>query len=451
PTCSITGNNFCSGGSSQLCAPAGMSNYTWSNGAHTQCITVTAAGTYSVTVTNASGCTSSCSKCITVSAPPTCSITGTSAICSGGSSQLCAPSGMSYYTWSNGAHTQCITATSAGTYTVTVTNASGCTSSCSKCITVSAHPTCTITGCGSSICQGQSAQLCAPAGMSSYTWSTGAHTQCITVSAVGCYTVTVTNSGGCTSSCSKSIAVSTLPTCTITGNSSFCSGSSTQLCAPAGMASYHWSNGATTQCITVTSAGTYTATITNSGGCSSICSKCITTTAHPVCAVTGNLVICNGQTTQLCATGGYSNYHWSTGATTQCITVATAGTYTVTVTNSGGCTSACSACVTHTAAREIQPVGPTTTTISGIESSVYPNPFVTTTTIEFQSAASSTRGLVQIYSMDGALVATVFDGEVEAGKIYLVKWNAQVAEGLYLYRITCGDEVKTGRLSLVTE
>ena len=358
---------------------------------------------------------------------------------------------MSNYTWSNGAHTQCITATAAGTYTVTVTNANGCTSSCSKCITVTAPPSCTITGCGTSICQGSTAQLCAPAGYTSYTWSTGAHTQCISVGAVGTYTVTVTNSSGCTASCSKTIAVSTLPTCSITGNATFCTGGSAQLCATAGMASYHWSNGATTQCITVTSAGTYTATITNSAGCSSICSKCITASTPPVCSISGNLIICAGQTTQLCAQAGYASYHWSTGATTQCITVSNGGTYTVTVTNSGGCSNSCSVCVTKTSAREQQPIEPIVmNTTKGIESSVYPNPFVTTTTIEFKTASSS-RGVVEIYSMDGAKVATVFDGEVEAGKSYLVKWNAEASEGIYMYRITCGDDVETGRLILLRE
>src|SRR4051812_14948776 len=59
------------------------------------------------------------------------------------------------------------------------------------------------------------------------------------------------------------------------------------------------------------------------------------------CAITGNSVICQGGTTQLCATAGLSAYLWSNGATTSCISVSTAGTYIVTLTFAGGSTGTC--------------------------------------------------------------------------------------------------------------
>ena len=123
---------------------------------------------------------------------------------------------------------------------------------------------------------GQSTQLCVPAGATSYLWSTGATTNCITVSTPGTYTVTVTNAGGCVSTCSKTVTASTSPVCTITGNTSICQGQATKLCAPAGCTKYLWSNGATTNCITVSTAGTYTVTTTNAAGCTSTCSKTVT-------------------------------------------------------------------------------------------------------------------------------------------------------------------------------
>ncbi|QOW11665.1 T9SS type A sorting domain-containing protein [Kaistella flava (ex Peng et al. 2021)] len=346
PVCTITGDSvICQGQSTQLCAPAGFTKYLWSTGATTSCITVSTADTYTVTTTNAAGCTSTGSKTVTVSALPVCTITGNSVICQGQSTQLCAPAGFTKYLWSTGATTSCITVSTAGTYTVTTTNAAGCTSTCSKTVTVSALPVCTITG-DSVICQGQSTQLCAPAGFTKYLWSTGATTSCITVSTAGTYTVTTTNAAGCTSTCSKTVTVSSLPVCTITGNSVICQGQSTQLCAPAGFTKYLWSTGATTSCITVSTAGTYTVTTTNAAGCTSTGSKTVTVSALPVCTITGNSVICQGQSTQLCAPAGFTKYLWSTGATTSCITVSTAGTYTVTTTNAAGCTSTCSKTVT---------------------------------------------------------------------------------------------------------
>ncbi len=345
PVCTITGAvSICFGQSTQLCVPAGAASYLWSTGGTGNCISVSAAGTYAVTVTSAAGCSSVCSVSVDVNPLPTCSITGNPSICAGQSTQLCVPAGAASYLWSNGATTNCITVNTAGTYAVTVTNADGCSSICSQAVVVTPLPICTITG-DLSICTGQSTQLCVPAGAASYLWSNGGTTNCINVNAAGSYTVTVTNAGGCSSICSVIVNASPLPVCTITGNNLICAGQSTQLCVPAGAASYLWSNGATTNCITVSTAGTYAVTVTNADGCSSICSQAVTIVPPPICTISGNLSICSGQSTLLCVPAGAGSYLWNTGATTNCITVNTAGTYAVTVTNTGGCSSVCSVLV----------------------------------------------------------------------------------------------------------
>jgi hypothetical protein len=108
------------------------------------------------------------------------------------------------------------------------------------------------------------------------------------------------------------------------------------------LASYLWSTGATINCITVNTAGIYTVTVTDANGCSSSCSQTVTVGTPPICTITGNLSICDGQSTVLCTTAGLASYLWSTGATINCITVNTAGIYTVTVTDANGCSSSCS-------------------------------------------------------------------------------------------------------------
>lgn len=134
PSCLITGSNvICQGTSVSLCGPAG-SSYLWNTGATTNCINVVIGGKYSLTVTNASGCTSTCSKIVTVKPIPICSITGNLRPCEGQSTQLCAPSGLNYL-WSTGATTRCITVFNQGTYVLTVTNFSGCSSSCNATVT----------------------------------------------------------------------------------------------------------------------------------------------------------------------------------------------------------------------------------------------------------------------------------------------------------------------------
>jgi hypothetical protein len=275
PACSITGDmSICSGETTSLCTTAGLASYLWSTGATINCITVNADGTYTVTVTDANGCSNVCSQTVSVGPPPICTITGNLSICSGQSTVLCTTAGLSSYLWSTGATINCITVNAAGTYTVTVTDANGCSNVCSQTVSVGPPPICTITA-NLSICSGQSTVLCTTAGLSSYLWSTGATINCITVNAAGTYTVTVTDANGCSNVCSQTVSVSPPPICTITGNLSICSGQSTVLCTTAGLASYLWSTGATINCITVNAAGTYTVTVTDANGCSSVCSQTV--------------------------------------------------------------------------------------------------------------------------------------------------------------------------------
>ncbi|MEP7195946.1 MAG: T9SS type A sorting domain-containing protein [Saprospiraceae bacterium] len=349
PSCMISGNSaICAGGSTQLCAPAGCASYLWNTGATTKCITVNKAKTYIITVTNSNGCSSVCTKTVTNSAKPSCLISGNSSLCTGSAMQLCAPIGCASYLWSTCETTRCIIITKAGSYTITVTNANGCSSVCTKTITATIAPSCNISG-NSSICKGNSAQLCAPAGCASYLWSSGEITRCIIVNTEGCYFLTVTNSSGCSSVCTKTITNIASPNCIISGDSSICTGDSAQLCAPTGCASYLWNSGAITKCITVNKEGCYFITVTNSSGCNSVCSKTITKTATPSCIISGNSVICSGSTTQLCAPAGCASYLWSTCATTKCITINKAESYLITVTNSNGCSSVCTKTVTNSA------------------------------------------------------------------------------------------------------
>jgi len=109
-------------------APINYASYAWSNGANTPTIIVSTSGSYNVTVTDANGNTG-ISNTITVTANPapsaTITVSGSTNFCPGGSVTLTANTGTSY-AWSNGAQTQSINATTSGSYSVTVTNANGC-------------------------------------------------------------------------------------------------------------------------------------------------------------------------------------------------------------------------------------------------------------------------------------------------------------------------------------
>jgi uncharacterized repeat protein (TIGR01451 family) len=326
-------------GSATLDAGA-FASYLWSTGATTQTINVTTTGTYSVTVTDASGCTGFDSHTITVNPNPTATITpsGPTTFCAGSSVTLTATAASSYL-WSNGATTQSIVVTANGTFSVTITDANGCSAlSPSVNVTVLPAPVVNISGPNSS---------CGPATLdagvfSSYLWSTGATTQTINVTTTGTYSVAVTDANGCTGNDSHNIVINPAGAANITGPTAMCPGDTVTLDAGIGFASYLWSTGETTQSIDVSpgSTTTYSVNVTDGNGCNG--SDTHTVTVHPAPTATiapsGPTTFCTGGSVTLTANAGTS-YLWSNGATTQSIVVTAGGTFSVAVTNASGCTA----------------------------------------------------------------------------------------------------------------
>lgn len=173
-----------------------------------------------------------------------------------------------------------------------------------------------------------------------YSWSNGATIQDLTGICADTYTVVVTDFNNCTSTGSETLTENPVTTCSISGVKKVCDGNCVTWTASGGV-SYLWSTGATVASISVCDANTYTVTVTGANGCSSSCSETLYVDPLPSCDISGHLIICDGETTQLCASGGIS-YLWNTNETTACITVSAGETYVVTVTDANGCSSSCS-------------------------------------------------------------------------------------------------------------
>jgi hypothetical protein len=140
----------------QALLATGGGTYLWSTGATTASISgVTAAGTYSVTVTGAGGCTSSCSRTLTVIDPPSCNILpANQTICSYQTASFTATGGGTYL-WSTGATTASISGlTAAGTYSVTVTVLADVQVLAGRTLTVNDPPVCNILPGNQTICAG---------------------------------------------------------------------------------------------------------------------------------------------------------------------------------------------------------------------------------------------------------------------------------------------------------
>ena len=307
-------------------------------------ISTSAAGTFTFVFTpdDVNVCSVNTVVVVRVDANPTATITGTNTICSGASTTFTASGGTSF-AWSNSASTAATTVSTAGTYTVTVTDGNGCTATGSRILTVNANPTAAIIGTNT-ICSGANTTFTASGG-TSYTWSNSSTTVATTVSTAGTYTVTVTDGNGCTATGSRTLTVNANPTAAITGTNTICSGASTTFTASGGT-SYAWSNSASTAATTVSTAGTYTVTVTDGNGCTATSNRTLTVNANPTASPSfAQNAICAGTSTLLNAnanagSGNISSFAWSSGISGSIASgnVSVAGTYTVTVTNSNGCT-----------------------------------------------------------------------------------------------------------------
>jgi hypothetical protein len=356
PTASI----ITAGGTTTFCAGStvtlsGNVGGTWSNGATTPTITVNTSGNYFVTNSNNCGTINSNTIAVTVNPLPNPSViaaSGPTTICSG--STVILSGNNNGGTWSNGATTPTITVSTAGNYFVTNSNSCGNINSNTINVVISTGPVAsTITASGATtFCAGNTVTL---NGNNGGTWSNGATTASIIVNTNGNYYVTNTDACGSVASNNISVTVNPLPiaaSIVANGPSSICNGNSVEL---TGNIDGIWSNGAVTPNITVTSAGTYFVTNTNS--CGSINSNSITVTIDSlplpaIISAVGSTTICAGETVILT---GNLNGIWSNNETSPAIVVSTSGNYYVTNTN--GCGNSLSNQITVTVLpAAIQPI-----------------------------------------------------------------------------------------------
>jgi hypothetical protein len=337
--------------------------YLWSNGATTQTIGTLGAGTYTVTVTDASGCTATGSRTVTQTTSFDVNLDARNVACNGGtdgqiSAMVVGGSAPYTYRWSNGSAIAVVANLGAGTYTVTVTDASGCTAIKSATITqpstLTATASSTASSCGAT---NGSATVTAGGGTAPYTyaWTNGGTTATISNLGAGTYTVSVTDSRGCRATTSVTISSSTNLDATANITNVRCNGANNggitlTVTGATGAITYSWSNGATTATVANLVAGTYSVTINDSRNCSVVKQYTVTQPGAFTTSVSGSMTSCGASNGSLTATtsGGTApfTYRWSNGATTATISGLAAGTYSVTTTDANSCTSSGSMTIT---------------------------------------------------------------------------------------------------------
>ena len=325
-------------GSTVTLAAEGGSSYQWNTGETTQSIEVSpdTTTTYLVEVFN-NGCSDTDEVVVFVNDIPTANA-GDDVVLNEGESTLLTATGGDSYLWSTGATTSSITVSpdSDTTYTVTVT-LNGCESTDQVTVFINASVNADA-GEDVIICLGSSTILTATGG-SSYQWNTGETTQSIEVSPemTTTYSVEVFNAAENNSDIDEvEVVVNDIPTANAGDDAEICQGSTVTLAAEGG-SSYQWNTGETTQSIEVSpdTTTTYLVEVFNNG-CSDTDEVVVFVNDIPTANAGDDVVLNEGESTLLTATGGDS-YLWSTGATTSSITVSPDSdtTYTVTVTLNG--------------------------------------------------------------------------------------------------------------------
>ncbi len=351
PVLNATGStNLCPGETVLLSTPYSSGGYLWSNGATTQTLTVSTAGTYWVKIFNGNNCSAQSTNTVVTmnsNTVPVISANGSTSLCSGTSVTLTS-SNAGNYTWSNGATSQSITVSTAGTYWVR-TGAGNCVSQSANTVVTTNGPLAPDVTASSalSICDGSTVTLTSSV-FGGYLWSTGETTRSIDVSVAGSYWVRGYVSGSCFAQSTNQVVTvnpaPSTPLITANGSLTLTTANPTVVLTSSPANSYLWTNGQTTQSITVNTAGNYYVTVSGSAGCTS--TSAITTVITSACTpppvpyitLSGSTVLLPGQSVSLSSSAA-SGYLWSTGETTKTITVSTAGTYSVRVYSAANCFS----------------------------------------------------------------------------------------------------------------
>ena len=324
-------HSVCGVGPDTLKAGNPGDTYLWSNGATTQNVYITTSGTYHVSVNNG-GCTTVDSVTVTFVAAPTINLGPDTSICNNETITLNAGNTGFHFHWNTGATTQTITVDTAGNYFVYVSQGV-CHGADTIHVSVLTPPTVNI-GPDSTICSNQSVTLNAGNTGSSFLWSTGATTQTISANTSGTYWVQVSNAA-CSNRDSATITVIPMPVVNLGPDSTLCIGESIIISAGNTGYLYHWSTGATTQTINVTTTGNYSV-IVNQGLCAATDTIVLHFINPPVINLGNDTFVCSPNPVTLNAQNNGNSYLWNSGQTTQSITVNNPGTYWVIV-NNGSC------------------------------------------------------------------------------------------------------------------
>ena len=365
----IRDTSYCAGDSITIQAQSGMNFYLWNydnqvfNGAS---LKVKKVGEIRLTTIDNNSCIYLDTLQVSEDPIPTFSLGVDTTICDNLTITLSGPTGMSSYVW-NGVSTANVSLTTGASqvHSLEVTSPAGCVYYDE--IQILTDPSSTFSlGADTSICEGASVTLFGPTVLTDYKWNGVSNLgSSFDVSASGEYAVEAYNSFDCPSYDTINVSIKLAPAFSLGNDTGSCDAVNIPLVGPVGAASYLWFNGSEQPSFTATGPGLYYLEIEDAQGCSYIDSISIEQYTSPTIFLGNDTIIPSSGQLTLTPGTGYSSYAWSTGASSESITVSDTGSYSVTVTDMNGCTGYDEIRVPSTAS---------ITYLNGFVYKAYPNP-----------------------------------------------------------------------------
>ena len=349
-------------GTATASVSGGVTNYSymWSTGATSSSINNLSPSNYSLTVTDVNGCSKinnfsiSAVQCSSLSVSSNITNTSCANDCNGAIElTLTGASGEASFSWSNGMNTSTINALCAGQYTVSISDAVGCSLEQSFTVTepdellISLFAT---SETGNNFNDGViNATVSGGTGAYTYNWSNGATSSTINNLPAGTYTLTLTDNNACTSTSTAVLASFVCPTASVNTESipSTCFGecdgvASISLADTEGI-SISWEDGQTGLQATGLCAGTVSVTVTDASNCTTVREVEVIQPDELILSIsstdeTSNAT--NDGTATANVSGGTAGYqfNWSNGGTSPTINNLAPGNYQLTLTDANACT-----------------------------------------------------------------------------------------------------------------
>ncbi|MBN8703930.1 MAG: PKD domain-containing protein, partial [Bacteroidetes bacterium] len=362
-TSTLTSSNIncfmANNGWASVIANGGTGNYTylWSNNNQNATINSLAANNYSVTITDAKGCTNTHTVSITQPAVLAINTAISNVSCYAGNNGSLVPTvtggtlGYNYF-WSNGQTTSTLSNITFGAYSLTVTDANNCSTSINYSITQPTQLSASISYSNASCYQSNNGYTSVNAsggtGAYTYNWNTSSVSPTITGLSPNNYSVVISDANGCTITQTVTITEPTDIIVTANPSNISCFGGSnvnitTNTTGGTGSYTYNWSNGQQTANISNIIAGIYSLTLTDSNSCQKISTYTVNQPAALSATISTSNSLCyiaNNGTASVNVSGGTApySYLWSNNGVTQSVSGLAPNNYSVTITDANGCT-----------------------------------------------------------------------------------------------------------------